>query len=795
MTWILLPAAWFALVALAYLWTSVGLREEKTRSLQLRLQQTSQSVSPLVQKLVQKWQGDLASATGLEAPNATDAAKWTPWVAPDQSALRMWGMVESGPTGEWRLRKSWVDSSEGASPGASAAGPWSSMSGEMARSRSLSLSQWAPSYVELALRQLQSDASLPGAEVLLTTLLDPNRTPWVVLMLTAQRRIGLFQASDLQASLSPLETSLGGASIAVVSRQGFVLAHSTAQYLGHTLQQDSLFLQLAQKWKASADSKAPDSGSLWNLQQQGSFGAALVLPRTSAVVFVSQTDAELVREVTRLQTRTILFGLGVGFLLLAVGLWRSRRMAVQTEMPSNISSSASAGTPRAGEVPPTQPEGAPKIFNQQQRDQQLQWVVEKVSQEFESPVQALLARIRLSKEQASSAEEKVRLQQIEEQAKTSRELLVKLRDFAGAEPGVVGALPIRRAIEDSLQIWAGKIQQQKIRLVRELENVPSVVAAGDQFDGVLASVWQNSIEACERSAKKEIVVRLFSDSSGVVLEIGDSGVGMSPSTLERAREAFFSTKSGLSHLGLGLARVERWTRASHAKLELTSKEGEGTRLKWHFLVATDAVLRSVSKAHLEQAKSSHEGPSSSLVSASILSASSDGGSSSVDDVLVFQAPPAALKEAPVGIAGPPREDEVPAQFSQAAVEENIQALENLEPEGEDSVVIAPAPLAPRAKASPPPLPKSFRSAEVADQNRVVPSGAEGTVAAAVLSQEPSNNGRSVLSAKEDSSRPPMSATIDLSPPDFDFAAKHYEMDEIAVEVRPPKAGRGPEASA
>ena len=64
----------------------------------------------------------------------------------------------------------------------------------------------------------------------------------------------------------------------------------------------------------------------------------------------------------------------------------------------------------------------------------------------------------------------------------------------------------------------------------------------------------------------------------VVLEVVDTGVGMTPDVLARATEPFFTTRTG-SGTGLGLAQVHGFARQCGGDCEIESAPGEGTRVR------------------------------------------------------------------------------------------------------------------------------------------------------------------------------------------------------------------------
>lgn len=62
----------------------------------------------------------------------------------------------------------------------------------------------------------------------------------------------------------------------------------------------------------------------------------------------------------------------------------------------------------------------------------------------------------------------------------------------------------------------------------------------------------------------------------VAFSVTDTGVGMSPETLARATEPYFTTRAGRGGTGLGLSGVADFARRAGGALKLVSQEGRGT---------------------------------------------------------------------------------------------------------------------------------------------------------------------------------------------------------------------------
>jgi signal transduction histidine kinase len=111
-----------------------------------------------------------------------------------------------------------------------------------------------------------------------------------------------------------------------------------------------------------------------------------------------------------------------------------------------------------------------------------------------------------------------------------------------------------------------------------LEPLPPIFGQAGQLEAMLDLLVTNAREARSPELPLEIHLSTAIDSRGwVALEIRDTGRGMTPETLERAVEPFYSTKSG--HIGVGLSIANGIWRRHRGTLSLRSHPEAGIVLR------------------------------------------------------------------------------------------------------------------------------------------------------------------------------------------------------------------------
>lgn len=163
-------------------------------------------------------------------------------------------------------------------------------------------------------------------------------------------------------------------------------------------------------------------------------------------------------------------------------------------------------------------------------------------------------------------------EELERMAVLTRQLLDQSRPL----PDAARALDLNQVVTRVLTLASGEIEQNGVVVKLELDpELPMVVAHPDAMQQVLANLVTNANDAMADGG--ELVVQTHADAAAVEVSVTDSGTGIEDGHLPHIFEAFYTTKPGVSGVGLGLFVSEGIVRGHRGELRVESRLGVGTR--------------------------------------------------------------------------------------------------------------------------------------------------------------------------------------------------------------------------
>lgn len=135
-------------------------------------------------------------------------------------------------------------------------------------------------------------------------------------------------------------------------------------------------------------------------------------------------------------------------------------------------------------------------------------------------------------------------------------------------------------------LWKERVGGGTVVLNRSMDAGVFARAMAGEVREALLNLIQNALDAMKGGGTLGVTVRR--DRASAIVEVHDSGHGMSDEVRERAFEPFFSTK-GANGSGLGLAEVYGFVKRHNGRVEIESEVGRGTTVRLVFPVANPAT--------------------------------------------------------------------------------------------------------------------------------------------------------------------------------------------------------------
>ncbi len=159
------------------------------------------------------------------------------------------------------------------------------------------------------------------------------------------------------------------------------------------------------------------------------------------------------------------------------------------------------------------------------------------------------------------------------------EKLVKdILSYARAPKLAKSSFQLESLLEEALRFVEEPIEEKEIRVVASFEELAPIVVDGDQLRQALLNILLNATEAVGHGGTIAVQTRLRSTPEGSVAEISieDDGVGIEETDRESIFDAFFTTKS--LGTGLGLTNARKVVELHRGAIEVASEVGRGTRV-------------------------------------------------------------------------------------------------------------------------------------------------------------------------------------------------------------------------
>ncbi len=165
------------------------------------------------------------------------------------------------------------------------------------------------------------------------------------------------------------------------------------------------------------------------------------------------------------------------------------------------------------------------------------------------------------------------LAEVKESTRRVSELVAAVRSYSQLDRASRQDIDVTDGLESTLVMLGHKLRDG-VAVVRDYgEDVPRIEAYAGELNQVWTNLIDNAVDAMGGDGTLRVTTR--TDGDTVVVEIGDTGPGISPQVAARAFEAFYTTKDVGKGTGLGLDIARRIVVERHAgTIDIESRPDE-----------------------------------------------------------------------------------------------------------------------------------------------------------------------------------------------------------------------------
>jgi signal transduction histidine kinase len=164
------------------------------------------------------------------------------------------------------------------------------------------------------------------------------------------------------------------------------------------------------------------------------------------------------------------------------------------------------------------------------------------------------------------------LDEVKESTRRISELIGAVKSYSQLDRAAMQVTDVTEGLESTLVMLAHRTPED-VTVVRDYRaGVPPIQALAAELNQVWTNLITNALDAMDGQGTLRVSTRV--DRDAVVVEVADTGPGMSPETKEHVFDPFFTTKGVGQGTGLGLDISRRIVERHRGEITIDTRSGE-----------------------------------------------------------------------------------------------------------------------------------------------------------------------------------------------------------------------------
>jgi two-component system NtrC family sensor kinase len=209
-----------------------------------------------------------------------------------------------------------------------------------------------------------------------------------------------------------------------------------------------------------------------------------------------------------------------------------------------------------------------------------------LAHELNNPIYGIMNCLELAKAAVPEGDARKRFFDLAEvECKRTSGLLVKMLKYFQPDHETPGPTNINLLLEETLLFYEKQFSSLNIKVATDLgSDLPTLTAVEGQLKQAFINIIINANNAMPIGGTLTVVSRYLSALQEIQVSIADTGVGIPAADVERIFEAFYSTKSEVRGVGLGLSICYEVIKNHGGHIDVRSEVGKGTVFTIHLPV-------------------------------------------------------------------------------------------------------------------------------------------------------------------------------------------------------------------